>query len=558
MHGSSLKLQAFLFAACLGAVSFCLAAFSGYGHAVGGGPFVNAAIIAVVCAVLSWGAADRLLLVITESVNAAVTRLAAATAGDLDSPTPDQVSNTLPKLSNTIDELFSNVRTNIESANSLALFDQVTALPNRLHFRNEVDALMKQPDLSPSGALFFIDLDNFKAVNDNLGHAAGDQLLIMVANRLRGIAQVEPLFGTSLPVIGRLAGDEFTVFVAHVADEKAIKSFAKAIIRTLASPFSINGQVVQIGGSVGVARWPEHGDGLTTLMRAADVAMYEAKAQGRGQFRFYTDALATQLADRVRLDSEIRDALDNGEFGFVFQPQTDLRTGHTSAAEALVRWHHPVEGVRLPASFLAAAEENGMIVELGEWTLGAVAATIARWNETGHRHRLSINVSARQFAGGDFVKRTKATMAKANAPMELLEIEISERFAMDMGEGTLADLAALRALGAKISIDNFGKGFSNITRLRTMPVDRVKIDWRLTSDVATDPEARAIVHGLVNMLHGIGKEVVAEGVENADQLAVLKVIGCDAAQGYAIARPMEEKLLNTWAIGPVKQRKTAQ
>jgi diguanylate cyclase len=553
MHKQSLKFRAFLFALWIAATAFALSLFALADVRINSQAFANAAIISLCCGVLSWGAADRLIDMVADSVNAAIARLTAAGRGDLVSPIPDSVGVALPYLPESLDSLFAQVRSSIESANSMALFDPVTALSNRLHFRQETTARIDAATPRQRSALLFIDLDHFKAVNDTLGHAAGDQLLIMVANRLRSIVAAHPGrkgHPNETPVLGRLAGDEFTMFLPHLKSDDIADTVGKAILDALSEPFAITGQSVQIGASIGIAIRPDHGFSLTELMRAADVAMYDAKSAGRDRFRYYTSSLATELANRVRLDNELKTALDESQFMFEFQPQLRLADNQIVTAEALVRWNHPTEGVRTPASFLRAAEESGLIVDIGDWSIDAMAKTIAAWRIAGIGHRLSANISARQFERGNFFDRASVKMLQHGAPLSMLELEISEKLIMESGDHLLRQLEAFRGAGATIVIDNFGTGFSNISRLRSLPFDRVKLDRSLTVHIDIDEMSRNVLHSVVNLVHSVGREAVAEGVETQAQLEILKLLGCDAAQGFAIARPMNEAALRDWASLP--------
>jgi diguanylate cyclase len=549
MNGQSLKLRGIAFAMCIAAVAFILSLFALGDIRVNGQALVNATIIALCCGVLSWGAADRLIDMVLASVNAAISRVIDAAAGDLKSPTPDVVAVALPDLSESLDSLFKTVRSNMDDANSLALFDPVTALSNRVNFRKETEAVLERLTSKQKSALFFIDLDNFKAVNDTLGHAAGDQLLIMVANRLRGVVgSMKPRRGSDVQtaVLGRLAGDEFTLFLPDIRSDAGALRVGDDLVTALMEPYAIAGQNLQVGASIGIALRPQHGATLTALMRAADVAMYDAKANGRGRYHLYSDVLAEQLADRTKLDSELRTALDMGEFGLEFQPQIRLSDGVLVSAESLMRWYHPVDGVRSPASFLHAAIESGLIIEMGDWSIEASARTIAQWRRAGCTHRLSANVSARQFERGSFFQRARQSFEAHGAPLNMLELEISERLIMESGETLWRELEGFRAAGCSVVIDNFGTGFSSLSRMRTLPFDRVKLDRSLTRDIATDKVARDVLHSTIGLIHSLGKEAVAEGVESAAQMDLLKVLGCDTAQGFVIAKPMSADALLDW------------
>lgn len=548
MQGNALKIHAFGFAFSIGAVAFLLASFSEFTESADIWSFSNPLIIALACGVLAWGAADRLIAVVSASIDAAVRRLTDAAAGDLESPVPDHVETTMPDLSQSLGELFQQVRANMEQVNSMALFDPVTALANRMHFRNETEASMSAATAGRLDALYFIDLDNFKGVNDTLGHAAGDQLLIMIANRLRSIFPATGISGAE-PVIGRLAGDEFTVYSPNIKSEARARETGAIILRALNDPFSLCGQSVRVGASIGVALRPQHGRSLTELMRAADVAMYSSKENGKGQVQFYNDTLAENLVARTKLDSDLRAAFELDQFGFEFQPQVLLLGDRNAvAAEALLRWYHPIDGIRTPDQFIRVAEETGLMAELSDWTLDQAAAVIGRWYRSGYRQRLAINMSKRQFERGSLFERATEALARHEAPIQMLEIEISDRLAYATGESVFADVQALREAGAIISVDNFGSAPIDLRRLRLLPVDRVKIDRTMIADIEHCNEARAILQSSVTVLNSLGKETVAEGVECEAQFDMLRVMGCKAAQGYAIARPGSESALRGFMV----------
>ena len=554
MQGNALKLHAFGFAFSIGAVAFLLASFSELSDLSAAWSLSRPLIIALACGVLAWGAADRLIAVVSASIDAAVRRLSDAAAGDLDSPVPGHIGETMPDLSQSLGDLFQQVRTNMEQVNSMALFDPVTALANRMHFRNETESSLAAAAGDRLDALYFVDLDNFKGVNDTLGHAAGDQLLIMIANRLRSIFPASS-GGNGGAILGRLAGDEFTVYQPGIRDEGKARETGAIILRALSEPFSLCGQSVRVGASIGVALRPQHGLSLTDLMRAADVAMYHSKENGKGQVQFYNDTLAESLAARTKLDVDLRNAFKLNQFGFDFQPQVLLSDGSGVAAEALLRWHHPIEGVRTPDQFIRVAEETGLMAELSDWTLDQAASVIGRWSRRGFRQRLAINMSKRQFERGSLHERAIDALARHEAPIEMLEIEISDRLAYTTGDSVFAEIQSLREAGATISVDNFGSAPIDLRRLRLLPVDRVKIDRSLITDVITCNESRAILQSSVTVLNALGKETVAEGVENQDQFDMLRVMGCKAAQGYGIARPGPEMALRNFLVPAVDMQK---
>ena len=549
MEGMTLKSRAIAFAFCVGAVSFILALFAGAQGDVGDYELIRAVVIAIVCGVMSWASAERSVAGHAEAVDSAIERLSRAAEGDLVSPTPDKVAACLPDLARSMDGLLMQVRSNLENVHSLAMFDPVTQLPNRTYFRREAARVLREVPDTIESAMFFIDLDKFKNVNDSLGHAQGDQLLARVANRLRAVIEPEPGKPSRFPrapLLGRLAGDEFTMLVPEVPSREEAERIGRALLYALAEPFDIAGQSVEIGASIGLAMRPEQGRTLSELMRAADVAMYHAKERGRGQVQSFTPALAARLADNVRLEAELRAAVERREFTFVFQPQLDLPSGKMVGAEALLRWNHPVFGLRMPDSFVPRAEESGLIHEIGLWATEELAGTLARWRRIGAGGRLAVNVSPRQLARPDYFLRVRDAMMRHGSPPDLLELEVTESIAMQCGDEALAELASLRRQGVSVALDDFGTGYSNLARLKDLPIDRVKIDRSLIADIANSDEARTIAHAVIGLVHGLGYQVVAEGVETEDQIAILRVIGADIVQGFAIARPMTEVAFLEW------------
>jgi len=550
MDGASLKSRAFVFAICAGLVAFVLALAATFDGRLDRVSIAHALIPAIICATFCWASAQRQLASVAEAIDSAIARLERAAHGDLDSAVPRVVGDRVPKLGNAIDGLFRQIAANLDSVHRLAMFDPVTGLPNRTHFRRGAERLLGEMTAEQGAALLFVDLDRFKAVNDTLGHAVGDMLLGMVANRLRAIAERAAAEGKAgTPLLGRLAGDEFVLLLPDLADTAAAERVARGVLFALSESFDLANNEVSIGASIGIALRPAHGTSLTELMRAADAAMYEAKARGRGRVEHFTEQLARELAERVQLEADLRSAIDQDQFTLAFQPQIATATGQIVAAEALLRWQHPRLGLTLPGSFIKRAEETGLIVEIGEWVIETIAQTIARWGRIGIEQRLAINISARQLDQAQFFQQLRAAMHAAAAPARLLELEITETLAMHCGEETLAAIAALRADGATIAIDDFGTGYSNLARLNAFPVDRVKLDRSLIAPITERPQARAIVQAMIGLIHGLGCEAVAEGIETLDQAEMLRVMGCDVIQGFAIARPMPEEAFIAWSQG---------
>ncbi|GAA4764090.1 hypothetical protein GCM10023219_05760 [Stakelama sediminis] len=544
MERFSLTGRAVVFALCAGAVAFILALFATAHGDWTADHAIHALIPAIVCAALCWASAERVLSATASALDAAILRLAEAAQGDLQRPIPQSVQEQVPLLADAMRKLFRQLHSNMEDIERLALFDPVTGLSNRVHLRRRCERVLSRMGDDDIAALFFIDLDRFKQVNDTLGHAVGDALLAMVADRLRSVATRAG--GDGEAIIGRLSGDEFMMFLSQVSWQEQPDEAARAILAALSEPFLISGQNISIGASIGIAMSPDHGRTLSDLMRAADAAMYEAKSTGGGQVASFSQAMADEVERRSAVERDLRMAVAHRQFALVFQPQVNARTGDIVAAEALLRWRHP-RGLRMPSGFLQRAEETGLIVDIGNWVIADVADTLHRWAEQGVEQRLAINISRRQLAHAPFFHSLRESLLDAGAPVSMLELEFTETVLMQCGPEALRAIGWLREDGARIAIDNFGTGYSNLSRLRSMPIDRIKMHSSLTMHVATNADARAITQAVIGLIHGMGCEAIAEGVETDAQTEVLRVIGCDTLQGYAIARPMAEEAFLNWS-----------
>jgi len=506
-----------------------------------------AAIVAgAFCLLISYVAAERPNSESARALSALRKRLMAVEEGDLVSPAPPVVRQVMPKLAAAVDTLFAEVRASIENAQALGMYDPVTSLPNRLHFRSEADKMLGELK-GKSAAMLFVDLDRFKMVNDSLGHARGDQLLIMVANRLRVVVNAEFTGkAQSRPLLARLAGDEFTMFFPQIESVAEIERVARRVVLAVSEPFELSSHSVDIGASIGVAISPDHGTSIEALMRAADIAMYRAKSSGGGQHCLFTDELAAEHQQKIETEKALTEAVQRGEFILAFQPQMSLVTGEIAGAEALLRWNHPRDGLRGPDTFIPIAERTGIISEVGDWVLGEVAAVLANWNRIGVARRLSFNISPRQLDRPDFFAKLRQVLGDAQVPLSLIELEFTESAAMDVNDTVLGEIAALRADGATIAIDDFGTGYSNLARLRAMPLDRVKLDPTLIADIETSEKARVIVQAVIQLIKGVECEIVAEAVETAAQADILRAMGCDIVQGYVFAQPMFEAEFLDW------------
>jgi diguanylate cyclase (GGDEF)-like protein len=474
-------------------------------------------------------------------------RLLAVEDGDLVSPAPPIVRRSMPKVAAAVDSLFAEVRASIENAHALGMYDPVTSLPNRLHFRSEADKLLGEAVEGTQSAMLFVDLDRFKAVNDSLGHARGDQLLIMVANRLRVVVNAEYTGNArSRPLLARLAGDEFTMFFPEISSTDEIERVARRVVLAIAEPFELCSHSVDIGASIGVAISPDHGTSIEAIMRAADIAMYRAKSSGGGQHCLFDAALAAEHQQRVETEKALTEAVQRGDFVLAFQPQMSLVTGEVCGAEALLRWNHPRDGMRMPDTFIPVAETTGVIAEIGDWVTSEVASLVATWQRNGFDNRVAFNVSPRQVERADFFGKLRQAFADAEVPLNMVELEFTESAAMEVSEQVLSEIGTLRDEGVRISIDDFGTGYSNIARLRSMPLDRVKLDPSLIVDIETSDKARVVVQAVIQLIKGVGSEVVAEAVETVAQADILRAMGCDTVQGYVFAAPMFEDEFLAW------------
>jgi diguanylate cyclase (GGDEF)-like protein len=509
---------------------------------------ILAALVAgAFCLLISYVAAERPNSENARALTALSERLLAVEDGDLVSPAPPLVQRNMPKLAQAVDSLFAEVRASIENAHALGMYDPVTSLPNRLHFRSEADKMMGEVGENGRAAMLFVDLDRFKMVNDSLGHARGDQLLIMVANRLRVVVNAEYAASTQKrPLLARLAGDEFTIFFPEVRKVAEVERLARRIVLAISEPFELCSHSVDIGASIGIATSPEHGSSIEALMRAADIAMYRAKALGGGQHCLFNAELASEHQAKIDTEKALTEAIQRDEFALAFQPQMSLFTGELAGAEALLRWNHPRDGLRLPSTFIPVAERTGLIAEIGEWVVGEVATTLAGWKQSGFDGRLAFNISPRQVDRPDFFAKLRQSFADVDVPLSMIELEFTESAAMEVSAHVIEEIAELRESGAHIAIDDFGTGYSNLARLRAMPLDRVKLDPSLIADIEFNEKARVIVQAVIQLIKGVECEIVAEAVETVAQADMLRAMGCDTVQGYVFAPAMFEDEFLAW------------
>jgi diguanylate cyclase (GGDEF)-like protein/PAS domain S-box-containing protein len=423
-----------------------------------------------------------------------------------------------------------------------AFHDSLTGLANRVLFTDRLAHALARGarDDSVVGVLF-IDLDDFKVVNDTLGHAIGDQLLVAVAERISGALRTDD-------TAARLGGDEFAALIENVRHPDAVEQTAERVLAALAEPFMLGGEALYAVASIGITMTPE-ADNADELLRQADLALYVAKGAGKGRWRRYQSDLHDAMVERLELRSALDHAVKEGHFLLHYQPIVDLATDEAIGFEALVRWYHPVRGTIAPDEFIEVAEESGLIVPIGRWVLEQALQTFGQWRrilEPGRLHYISVNVSVRQFRTPGFVEAVRSALRFADVPPQALMLEITETLLMRDDEQIWSDLAELRELGVRVAIDDFGTGYSSLGYLRQRPIDVVKIDKSFIDDMVESTQQRALVAGIV----GLAKTVVAEGIETTDHRDQLVALGCPLGQGYLFSRPVSATEALTWLNDP--------
>jgi diguanylate cyclase (GGDEF)-like protein/PAS domain S-box-containing protein len=412
-----------------------------------------------------------------------------------------------------------------------AFHDSLTNLANRALFADRVDHALARAGTGPGPAMLLLDLDRFKNINDSLGHTAGDELLVAVAERLSDAVRPGD-------TAARLGGDEFAVFLERVEGPVQAAAEAERIRQALAPAYRVSGKEVVVGVSIGIAL-AEEPTTAGDLLRNADVAMYQAKNEGKGCCRLFKPEMHGAAMRRLELDADLRRALDQGQFRVWYQPKVSLTTGAIVGVEALVRWKHPARGLVLPAEFIRVAEESGLIGPLGGWVLDAACGDVRRWGAEGLGELdVSVNLSARQLADPSIVARVARVVRSGALSPGRLTLEITESALMADIDLAAERLRALRGLGVRLAIDDFGTGYSSLSYLRRFPVDVLKIDKSFVDDVDHDGPGRSLVEAIVQLARALGLETVAEGVERSSQLSELQLLGCDVAQGFHLGRPM--------------------
>ena len=434
------------------------------------------------------------------------------------------------RLRRTNDELSSALAT----IQKLATNDTLTGLPNRAFFNEALGHAIAQSQRHGLPlALFFLDLDRFKNINDTLGHAVGDRVLQEAAARLRGAVRASDL-------IARLGGDEFVLLVEEFRDTAHLTEIAAKVVTAFQPSFVVDGQELALSASVGVCAYPQDGADAQALLASADIAMYRAKEEGRNRHCFYSAELNQLTGERLALEASLRHALERGEIEVFYQPKISMGHGRVTGVEALIRWRHPQMGLLLPDKFIAIAEESGAIVPIGYWTLRRVCERARRWSEQGSPLSVAVNLCAVQFHDPDLVPRLAEILRATGAQAHMLELEITESMVMKDPDAAVAVMEALRAMGVRLSIDDFGTGHSSLGYLKRFPVNQLKVDRSFVRDLPHNGDDVAITRAVIAMAHSLRMSVVAEGVEHRQQFELLRNEGCDEFQGYYCRPPLDE------------------
>ncbi len=436
-----------------------------------------------------------------------------------------------------------------EEVRHLAYYDSLTGLPNRQHFKENAElSLQLARKMVSKTALIFMDIDDFKRINDTLGHHAGDMLLQKVSNRLvkdlRDHDSVSKLFienrSEEMPhLLSRFGGDEFTIMLTELVSRKEVQNVCERLVKTLCQPMNINGNELVISGSFGIAIFPEDGKDLETLMRHADIAMYQAKSIGKNNLCFYHENLDSSQFERLTLESKLRHAVENKTIEIYFQPQIDGKTGHLNGAEVLARWNDAELGFIPPDKFIPLAEDSGLIIALGDWVMKQSCRQAKKWIDAGHKPiRIAVNVSAQQFRQSDFAEKVFDCLNKEGLAAKYLDLEITESMLIDDLDSVIEHLKRLKAIGVHISIDDFGTGYSSMSYLKLLPIDKLKIDRSFITGLTIQDSDNAIVKAIIALSQGLQLDIVAEGVETIEQRDFLTDNGCKEIQGYFYSQPL--------------------
>jgi diguanylate cyclase (GGDEF)-like protein len=426
-----------------------------------------------------------------------------------------------------------------ERLSYLAYYDELTGLANRALAQDRLrQALQFAERYRSQVAVLMIGLDRFKLVNETLGHAAGDELLKLVAGRLVGCVR-------DIDTIARLGGDGFIAVLAGAdQNDNATSHVVQRILEAFAQPLVVMGRELFVSCSIGAALFPRDGEDIDPLLRNADAAMHRAKEQGRNNCQFYTPEVSARAQEHLSVESALRRALEREQLRLHYQPQVDLRTGKVIGLEALVRWERPDHGMMAPARFIRIAEETGLILSIGEWVLHTASLQNKAWqDQTLPKMRIAVNLSPQQFRQKDFARRIREILSHTGLEPEYLEVELTESTLMADVESTVRTLSELREAGVQISLDDFGTGYSSLSYLKRFPIDTLKIDQSFVQEITSDADSKAIADAIIAMAHSLHLSALAEGVETEGQLALLRARGCDQLQGNLFSKPLPPEAL---------------
>ena len=441
-----------------------------------------------------------------------------------------------------------------ERVKYLATHDTLTGLPNRYLFNDRLKQAMAHAEREKQLlALLFLDIDNFKHINDTIGHKAGDELLKSIANRLMICMRRTDSISRSATealehLVARLGGDEFTILLTDVRNIQDPAIVAQRILKMMSEPFVIGTQEIFVTASMGIAVYPADGNDIDTLLINADVAMYQAKNHGRNNYQYYSESMNIFTFERFAIENKLRKAMDNNEFMLFYQPQIDLSTGRMIGVEALIRWLQPDLVLIKPGQFIPLAEQTGLIIPIGEWILHTACAENRAWQKAGLKPmRMTVNVSSIQFAQNNFLETVSKILSDTGLEPKYLQLELTESTLMQDSQNAIKKLQSLQTMGIQVAIDDFGTGYSSLSYLKRFPLSTLKIDYSFVKDLITSPNDQAIVKAIINLAHNFNLKVIAEGVENRKQLAFLRGCGCEGVQGYLICPPVNSAVLAEFA-----------
>jgi len=499
--------------------------------------------------------------------------------GDLDRSMPIEGPNEIRQLGTAFSGMIGKLKENIEQIYELAYVDRTTQLPNREFFRKELTrAIRRAARQKVTGGLLFVDLDGFKRVNDTHGHDAGDAILSQFSERLANVLRAEDLIAfkamnametedgdsdnanKNKQMLARLGGDEFTVLLSEIREPTDAATVSSRIIEAVSEPFEVNGAKINIGASVGIAIFPRDGSDYQTILKSADMAMYQAKEEGKNTYRYFSSELNAEASRRIEIEQDLRVALEkDDQLELYYQPKIHCASALPKSAEALIRWKHPEKGMIPPLDFINIAEDCGLILPLGKWVLQQACRQLKAFEDDGVDISIAVNISTAQFERPDLSDIVIEVLEETGANPANLELELTESMAMQNPDIALNHINVLKKLGIRFAIDDFGTGYSNLSQLSRLPFDVFKIDRSFVDKLTQrdDEHGRVIVRTILGMANSLNYETVAEGVETVSQLEFLSEYGCTYAQGYYFARPMPSKEFYQWYSAWNKQDKSA-